>query len=82
MVNQTRIGKLIAKLCSDGLKKVTLELGGNSPFIIFDDANLNQAAEGMHFTVRNQIFDFMLTILISFHGAKMETCRSSLHNSE
>ncbi|KAB8289609.1 hypothetical protein EYC80_010525 [Monilinia laxa] len=41
----TSIGKLIAKLCSDGLKKVTLELGGNCPFIVFDDANLGQAAD-------------------------------------
>ncbi|KAF2809591.1 aldehyde dehydrogenase [Mytilinidion resinicola] len=39
----TRVGKLIAKLCSDGLKKVTLELGGNCPFLIFDDANIDQA---------------------------------------
>lgn len=43
---QTRVGKLIAKICSDGLKKVTLELGGNCPFIVFDDADLNQAADG------------------------------------
>jgi acyl-CoA reductase-like NAD-dependent aldehyde dehydrogenase len=43
---QTRVGKLVAKLCSDGLKKVTLELGGNCPFLIFDDADLNQAADG------------------------------------
>jgi acyl-CoA reductase-like NAD-dependent aldehyde dehydrogenase len=41
----TRIGKLVAKICADGLKKVTLELGGNSPFIIFDDADLDYAAE-------------------------------------
>ncbi|KAK3686413.1 hypothetical protein LTR37_019844 [Vermiconidia calcicola] len=40
----TRVGKLVAKHCSDGLKKVTLELGGNCPFIVFDDANLDQAA--------------------------------------
>lgn len=39
----TRVGKLVAKICSDGLKKVTLELGGNCPFLIFDDANLEQA---------------------------------------
>jgi succinate-semialdehyde dehydrogenase / glutarate-semialdehyde dehydrogenase len=32
------------------LKKVTLELGGNCPFIIFDDANLEQAADGMRST--------------------------------
>ncbi|KAJ9294853.1 hypothetical protein DTO271G3_6415 [Paecilomyces variotii] len=41
----TRVGKLIASHCAQGLKKVTLELGGNCPFIIFDDANLNQALE-------------------------------------
>ena len=40
----TRVGKLVAKHCSDGLKKVTLELGGNCPFLVFDDANLDQAA--------------------------------------
>jgi acyl-CoA reductase-like NAD-dependent aldehyde dehydrogenase len=39
----TRVGKLIARMCSDGLKKVTLELGGNCPFLIFDDANIDQA---------------------------------------
>ena len=39
----TRVGKLVARLCSDGLKKVTLELGGNCPFLIFDDANIDQA---------------------------------------
>jgi len=43
----TRVGKLIAKMCAEGLKKVTLELGGNSPFIIFDDANLDQACEAL-----------------------------------
>ncbi|OAA56336.1 Aldehyde/histidinol dehydrogenase [Niveomyces insectorum RCEF 264] len=39
----TRVGKIIAGLCARSLKKVTLELGGNCPFIIFDDANLDQA---------------------------------------
>ncbi|KAK2469895.1 hypothetical protein H9L39_18710 [Fusarium oxysporum f. sp. albedinis] len=39
----TAIGRLIAKHCSEGLKKVTLELGGNCPFIVFDDADLDQA---------------------------------------
>jgi succinate-semialdehyde dehydrogenase / glutarate-semialdehyde dehydrogenase len=45
-VVQTRIGKLVARICADGLKKVTLELGGNCPVLIFDDADLNQAADG------------------------------------
>ncbi|KAI0131919.1 aldehyde dehydrogenase domain-containing protein [Xylariales sp. AK1849] len=39
------IGKLIARHCSYGLKKVSLELGGNCPFLIFDDANLRQALD-------------------------------------
>ncbi|RSL60774.1 hypothetical protein CEP54_006579 [Fusarium duplospermum] len=34
------VGKLIARHCADGLKKVTLELGGNCPFIVFDDGDL------------------------------------------
>ena len=41
----TRVGKLVAGLCAKGLKKCTLELGGNCPFIVFDDANLEQALE-------------------------------------
>lgn len=39
----TRVGKLIAKHCAEGLKKVTLELGGNCPYIVFDDADLEHA---------------------------------------
>ena len=39
----TRVGKLVARICSDNLKKVTLELGGNCPVLIFDDANIEQA---------------------------------------
>lgn len=36
----TRVGKIIAGFCSKGLKKCTLELGGNCPYIVFDDADL------------------------------------------
>lgn len=43
----TRVGKLVAKICADGLKKVTLELGGNCPFLVFDDADLEQAATAL-----------------------------------
>jgi succinate-semialdehyde dehydrogenase / glutarate-semialdehyde dehydrogenase len=39
----TRVGKIVAGLCAKNLKKCTLELGGNCPFIIFDDADLDQA---------------------------------------
>ncbi|KAK7953671.1 UGA2-succinate semialdehyde dehydrogenase [Apiospora saccharicola] len=41
----TRVGKLISGLCARNLKKATFELGGNCPFIVFDDANLDQAVE-------------------------------------
>ena len=47
----TRVGKLVAKICADGLKKVTLELGGNCPFLIFEDADLEQAATGKSKTI-------------------------------
>lgn len=41
----TRVGKLVAGHCALGLKKVTLELGGNCPFLVFDDANLDLALD-------------------------------------
>ncbi|KAH8690529.1 putative succinate-semialdehyde dehydrogenase [Talaromyces proteolyticus] len=41
----TRVGKIIAGHCATGLKKVTLELGGNCPLVVFDDANLDQAMD-------------------------------------
>ena len=43
----TAVGKIVARHCAEGLKKVTLELGGNCPFIIFDDANLEQALNAL-----------------------------------
>ncbi|KAI1019992.1 hypothetical protein LB503_006013, partial [Fusarium chuoi] len=39
----TRVGKIVAGLCAQGLKKCTLELGGNCPVIVFDDAGIDQA---------------------------------------
>ena len=41
----TRVGKLLAQNCASTLKKLSLELGGNSPFIVFNDANLDTAVE-------------------------------------
>ncbi|KAH7937079.1 hypothetical protein HPB49_007816 [Dermacentor silvarum] len=40
------IGKLLLAQCADSVKKVSLELGGNAPFIIFDSANLERAVNG------------------------------------
>ncbi|KAB8207210.1 Aldehyde/histidinol dehydrogenase [Aspergillus parasiticus] len=43
----TRVGSIIAKHCSERLKKVTMELGGNCPFIVFDDGDLEQAVAAL-----------------------------------
>ncbi|TNE59858.1 MAG: NAD-dependent succinate-semialdehyde dehydrogenase [Bacteroidetes bacterium] len=42
----TEVGKLLMRQCADTVKKVSLELGGNAPFIVFDDADVDEAVEG------------------------------------
>jgi succinate-semialdehyde dehydrogenase / glutarate-semialdehyde dehydrogenase len=42
----TEIGKLLMAQCAGTIKKISLELGGNAPFIIFDDADIDAAIEG------------------------------------
>lgn len=42
----TEVGKLLMKLGSSTMKKATMELGGNCPLIVFDDADLDRAVEG------------------------------------
>lgn len=42
----TEVGKLLMQQCAGTVKKVSLELGGNAPFIVFDDADLASAVEG------------------------------------
>jgi succinate-semialdehyde dehydrogenase/glutarate-semialdehyde dehydrogenase len=43
----TRVGKLLMQQCAQSLKRVSLELGGNAPFIVFDDADLDAAVKGV-----------------------------------
>ena len=43
----TVVGKLLARGSADTLKKLSLELGGNAPFIVFEDADLEAAVEGL-----------------------------------
>lgn len=42
----TRVGKLLSKQAADQVKKVSLELGGNAPFIVFEDADIDAAVAG------------------------------------
>ena len=42
----TEVGKVLMQQCASTVKKVSLELGGNAPFIVFDDADLDAAVDG------------------------------------
>lgn len=42
----TEVGKLLMRQSADTVKKISLELGGNAPFIVFEDADLDEAVEG------------------------------------
>ncbi|WP_425258106.1 NAD-dependent succinate-semialdehyde dehydrogenase [Rubrivivax sp. RP6-9] len=42
----TEVGRILARQCASTVKKLSLELGGNAPFIVFDDADLDSAVEG------------------------------------
>lgn len=42
----TAVGKILLRQCADTVKKLSLELGGNAPFIVFDDADVDAAVEG------------------------------------
>lgn len=43
----TEVGRILAAQCAPTVKKLALELGGNAPFIVFDDANLDSAVQGL-----------------------------------
>jgi succinate-semialdehyde dehydrogenase/glutarate-semialdehyde dehydrogenase len=42
----TEVGRILAAQCAPTIKKLSLELGGNAPFIVFDDADIDSAVEG------------------------------------
>lgn len=43
----TEVGRILMRQCAPTIKKLSLELGGNAPFIVFDDADVDLAAEGL-----------------------------------
>jgi succinate-semialdehyde dehydrogenase / glutarate-semialdehyde dehydrogenase len=42
----TEVGRILAAQCASTIKKLSLELGGNAPFLVFDDADIDSAVEG------------------------------------
>ena len=42
----TEVGRILARQCAPSVKKLSLELGGNAPFIVFDDADIDSAVDG------------------------------------
>src|SRR5690606_27151430 len=42
----TEVGKELLKQCADTVKRTSMELGGNAPFIVFDDADIDAAVQG------------------------------------
>ncbi len=42
----TEVGKLLMRACASTVKKISLELGGHAPFLVFDDADLDEAVQG------------------------------------
>lgn len=42
----TQVGRQLISQCAEGIKKVSMELGGNAPFIVFDDADIDAAVQG------------------------------------
>ncbi|MFM2479331.1 NAD-dependent succinate-semialdehyde dehydrogenase [Celerinatantimonas sp. MCCC 1A17872] len=42
----TPVGKLLLRQCADTVKRTSMELGGNAPFIVFDDADIDKAVKG------------------------------------
>lgn len=43
----TQVGRILMQQCAPTIKKLSLELGGNAPVVVFDDANLEQAVQGI-----------------------------------
>lgn len=43
----TEVGRILMQQCASTVKKLSMELGGNAPFIVFDDADLHKAADGL-----------------------------------
>jgi len=61
----TAVGKLLMEQSSNTVKNVSLELGGNAPFIVFDDADIDLAVEGYDFLILKNRFPSKKSININ-----------------
>ena len=76
----TAVGCMLSKLAAGTMKKVSMELGGNAPFIVFDDADLDLAVEGAlpcKFRCAGQV------CVVSHHSKiqRLSTCLTSLQSA-
>ncbi|RZC32409.1 hypothetical protein BDFB_001787 [Asbolus verrucosus] len=76
----TQIGKLLYRQCSSGVKRISLELGGNAPFIVYKSANIDHAVNGAmvskfrncgqtcvsanRFLIQNEVYDLFVNKLV------------------
>lgn len=82
----TNVGKFLNGECAKSIKRTSMELGGNAPFIVFEDADLESAANGEHssdipFISRADIMRFRSDCMqISLIGPDLRLRESSLHS--
>ena len=75
----TQVGRILMRQCADTIKKVSFELGGNAPFIVFDDADIDAAVEGaMMSKFRNTGQTCVCANRILVHDAVYETFAAKL----
>lgn len=77
----TAIGRLLNTECAKTIKKTSLELGGNAPFIIFEDAVIEKAVDSRCLTVIS-VSVFFLPFLLSFAKIVTDRCRKGLISSK
>lgn len=75
----TEVGRILLRQCADTVKKVSLELGGNAPFVVFEDADLDKAVEGVMISkFRNAGQTCVCANRIYVHNAIYETFTKKL----
>ena len=66
------MGKLLYKQCATGVKKISLELGGNAPFIVFKSADLDKAVFGAMASKFRNCGQVCVTVTVPHKNVKRE----------